>query len=78
LETYLSIAEIVVGIALVAIIILQTRGGGLGGMFGGPDTAIYKTRRGLERTLFYATIGLATLFLVVTMINVVAANQAAP
>jgi preprotein translocase subunit SecG len=78
LDTYLSIAEIVVGVALVVIIILQTRGGGLGGMFGGPDTAIYKTRRGLERTLFYVTIGLAVLFLVVTMINVIAANPTAP
>jgi preprotein translocase subunit SecG len=78
LDIYLSIAEIVVGVALVVIIILQTRGGGLGGMFGGPDTAIYKTRRGLERTLFYVTIGLAVLFLVVTMINVIAANPTAP
>ena len=78
METYLGIAEIIVGIALVTIIILQTRGGGLGGMFGAPDTAIYKTRRGLERTLFYATVGLAALFLIVTMINVIAASQTAP
>jgi preprotein translocase subunit SecG len=78
LETYLSIAEIVVGVTLVVIIILQTRGGGLGSMFGAPDTAIYKTRRGLERTLFYATIGLAVLFLVVTMINVIAVSRLTP
>jgi len=76
-ESYLSIAEIVVGIALILIIILQTRGGGLGGMFGSPDTAVYKTRRGLERTLFYATVGLTIAFLVVTLINVIAAGRIA-
>ena len=61
METYLYIAQIVIAVALTALILIQARSGGLGGVFGG-DSAVYRTRRGLERTLFNATIGLSALF----------------
>lgn len=68
---YLNVAQIIVSVALTAVILLQTRGGGMGGMFGGTETAVYKTRRGVERTIFNITIGLAIAFFVITILNVI-------
>ncbi len=71
MKTYLNIAQIIVSVALVTVILLQVRSGGMGGVFGGTETAVYKTRRGLERTLFNVTIGLSIAFFLVTLLNVV-------
>ena len=68
---YLNIAQIIVSIALVAVILLQTKSGGLGGMFGGTETAVYRTRRGVERTVFNITIGLSIAFFTITILNVI-------
>lgn len=71
MEAYLNIAQIIVSIALVAVILLQVRSGGLAGVFGGTETAVYKTRRGVERTLFNITIGLSIAFFLITILNVI-------
>ncbi len=71
MEVYLNIAQIIVSAALVAVILLQTKGGGMGGVFGGTETAVYKTRRGVERTVFNITIGLSIAFFVITILNVI-------
>ena len=71
MDVYLNIAQIVISVALVVIILLQVRSGGMGGMFGGTETAVYKTRRGVERTIFNITIGLAVGFFVITVLNVI-------
>jgi preprotein translocase subunit SecG len=71
MEVYLNIAQIIISIALTAVILLQTRGGGLGGMFGGTESAVYRTRRGVERTIFNITIGLAIAFFAITILNVI-------
>ena len=71
MRVYLNIAQIIISIALTVIILLQTNGGGMGGLFGGTETAIYKTRRGVERTIFNITIGLAIAFFVITILNVI-------
>ncbi|MDY7078843.1 MAG: preprotein translocase subunit SecG [Chloroflexota bacterium] len=68
---YLNIAQIIISVALIVIILLQVRSGGMGGIFGGTETAVYKTRRGIERTLFNITIGLSVAFFVITIINVI-------
>ncbi|HET89169.1 MAG TPA: preprotein translocase subunit SecG [Chloroflexi bacterium] len=68
---YLNIAQIIISVALIAIILLQVRSGGMGGVFGGTETAVHKTRRGVERTLFNITIGLSVAFFVITIINVI-------
>ena len=65
---YLNVAQIVVSIALVAVVLLQTRNSGLGSAFGGDS--IYKTRRGLDRTLFQLTIVLAVLFGLISLASV--------
>ena len=67
--TYLNIAQIVVATALIAGVLLQVRGGGLGGIFGQPDS-VYRTKRGLEKTLFQLTIALVVLFISISMFTV--------
>jgi preprotein translocase subunit SecG len=54
--------------ALIASILLQQRGTGLGGAFGGEVTA-YRSRRGIERTLFRLTIVLAVLFVLFSLLS---------
>ena len=71
MEIYLNVAQIIVSAALVVVILLQTKGGGMGGAFGGTETAVYKTRRGVERTIFNITIGLSIAFFVITILNVI-------
>jgi preprotein translocase subunit SecG len=58
----------VLSVALILIIMLQVRGGGLGGIFGQPDT-VYRTRRGLEKSLFQLTIVMVVLLVVVALIT---------
>ncbi len=67
---YLNIAQIVVAIALVVVIMLQTKGAALGGVFGRSDSAVYKTRRGVEKTVFNVTIGLSVIFFVMAVVSV--------
>jgi preprotein translocase subunit SecG len=64
----LIIAQTILAVALIAAILLQQRGTGLGGAFGGEVTA-YRSRRGIERTLFRLTIVLAFLFVVFSLLN---------
>lgn len=67
---YLQIVQLIVSICLIVAVLLQVKGGGLGGLFGGSDAGIYKTRRGAERTLFNLTIGLVVLFFVFSFASV--------
>jgi preprotein translocase subunit SecG len=62
------VAQMILAVALIASILLQQRGTGLGGAFGGEVTA-YRSRRGIERTLFRLTIVLAVLFVVFSLLN---------
>ncbi len=68
MQTYLNIAQIVLAIALILILLLQVRGGGLGGIFGQPDT-VYRTKRGVEKTLFQLTIVLIVLFIIIATLS---------
>ncbi len=69
METALNVAQIVLSVALILAILLQIRGGGLGGIFGQADT-VFRTRRGVEKTLFQLTIVLVVLFVIVAIISV--------
>ena len=69
MQTYLSIAQIVLSAALILIVLLQVHGGGLGGVFGKADT-VYRTKRGVEKTLFQLTIALVILFVIVAILIV--------
>lgn len=67
MQTYLSIAQILLSVSIVLVILLQVRGGGLGGIFGQADT-VYRTKRGVEKTLFQLTIVLVALFIIVALV----------
>jgi len=67
METFLYIAQIIVALALILVALLQTRGGGLGGIFGQADT-VYRTKRGVEKTLFQLTIALAVIFIILSIV----------
>ena len=68
METYLYIAQIVVAVALILVAMLQVRGGGLGGIFGQADT-VYRTKRGVEKTLFQLTIVLVIIFVILSIVS---------
>ncbi len=61
MKTYFTIAQMILSVALTAALLLQVKGGGLGGIFGQADT-VYRTRRGMEKTLFQDTIVRVVLF----------------
>lgn len=67
MENYLTVAQMILSVALVLILLLQVRGGGLGGIFGQADT-VYRTKRGLEKTLFQFTIVLVVLFVAISLL----------
>jgi preprotein translocase subunit SecG len=66
--TYLRIAQIVVAVALTLVALLQVRGGGLGGIFGQADT-VYRTKRGVEKTMFQLTIVLVVIFIILAIVS---------
>ena len=68
MQTYFNIAQIVLSIALILVVLFQVRGGGLGGIFGQPDS-VYRTKRGVEKTLFQLTIALVILFIIVAIVT---------
>ena len=63
MSNYFLIAQILVSVALIATVLFQLRGGGIGGIFGQADS-VYRTRRGIESTLFRLTIILVVLLVV--------------
>jgi preprotein translocase subunit SecG len=68
----LAIGQIVVSAALIVAILLQARGTGLSGTFGG-DSAVYRSRRGVERRLWQFTIVLLTLFVLFSLASFILA-----
>lgn len=76
MDRYLNLALIIVSIALIAVILLQSRGAGLGGLGGGGGFGGtgYHVRRGVERLLFQVTIGLSVVFFVLALLNVLYAG----
>lgn len=67
---YLNIVQIILSIVLIALVILQGKGGSLSRMFGG-EGGVYKTRRGLEKTLYNLTIAVIVAFFVFSLLSVV-------
>jgi preprotein translocase subunit SecG len=70
---YVQFVQIIISIALVVVILVQAKGqGGLGGIFGG-EGGVYRTRRGVEKTLFNVTVGLAVAFFFISIATVLIA-----
>jgi preprotein translocase subunit SecG len=66
----LQIAQIILSVLLVFILMLQLRGGGLGSIFGADQTE-FRSRRGVEKTMFQLTIILAVMFLGLSIANMI-------
>ena len=69
MPTYFLIAQILIAIALITTVLFQLRGGGIGGIFGQADS-VYRTRRGIESTLFRLTIILVVLLVIFAILIV--------
>ncbi len=67
----INIIQIIVSVTLIVILLIQMKGEGLGGIFGG-DSSVYHQRRGLEATLFNLTVILATIFLILSLFSALA------
>jgi len=67
MNTVLLIIQLILAISLVGLILIQTSKGGLQTQVGGPD--YYRVKRGAEKVVFLATIAVASLFLIITLIN---------
>jgi preprotein translocase subunit SecG len=65
-DLFLGFGQIVVCIGLMASILLQARGAGLGSTFGG-ESSVYRSRRGIEKRLFQFTILLSILFVILSL-----------
>ena len=64
----LALGQILISIALIAAILLQARGTGLSGTFGG-DSAVYRSRRGVERRLWQFTVLLLIMFVLFSLVS---------
>ncbi len=65
----LFIVQTILAITLIVALLLQLRGQGFSGTFGGGSDSIYRTRRGVEKTLFQFTIGLAVVFMIIAVVT---------
>ncbi len=70
METTIEIGLIITSIALIASVILQSKGAGLGGLTGAESGTVFSARRGIERTLFFVTIGLSVLFFILAILAI--------
>ena len=70
MKTYLFLAQIVIAVAMTILVLLQAKDAGLSNMFGGSDMGVYRTRRGVEKTMFDATVGLAVVYVLLSLVTV--------
>lgn len=68
MASFILFLQIVLAVLLILVILVQQKGTGLGSTFGG-DLSFYRTKRGAEKFLFYATIFLAGLFVVSSLVS---------
>jgi preprotein translocase subunit SecG len=75
LDLFLNLIQIVISVALIILILIQSKGSGMGSLFGGGgDSGVYTTRRGVEKTLFNLTVVVALTFFLVAILNVIASS----
>lgn len=70
MDNIISIALIIVSIALTASVVLQSKGAGLGGLTGQDSGGMFSARRGIEKTLFRVTIVFSVLFFLLALLSV--------
>lgn len=70
MKIYLYLAQIVLAVVLTVLVTLQAKDAGLSQMFGGGDMGVMRTRRGVEKTMFQATIVLGIVFILLAVVTV--------
>lgn len=68
MKPVIYLIQIIVAVLLILVIIIQQKGTGLGSAFGG-DFGIYRTKRGAEKLLFYATCVLSGIFILLSLLG---------
>ena len=69
-DLYIDIALIITSIVLIVSVVIQNKGVGLGGLTGGDMGGVVSKRRSIEKTLYYITIGLSVVFILLTLLAV--------
>jgi len=68
--TYLFLAQIILAITIIILVMVQAKDAGMGNVFGGGDMGVARTRRGVEKTLFNATVVVGIVFLLLSLLTV--------
>ena len=69
LRTFINLAQVVLGITLIVLVLLQAKGNSASAFFNREAATTYRTRRGVERTLLQATIAIAIIFCLLSLFN---------
>ena len=78
LRTALNIIQLIISILLIVLVLLQSKGSSIGSVFGGTDSSIYRTRRGLKKRLYQFTIGVGVVFVLISLVSSVWGSAPAP
>ncbi len=70
LKTALNLAQILISAVLILVLLLQAKGSGFGSALGAGSASVFRTRRGVERTLFQLTIVLIVVFVLISLLSV--------
>lgn len=67
MATAIYLGMMLVSVVLLVVVLMQSKGSGFSGAFGGDSSSIYRTRRGVEKTLFHFTIGISVVFVLLAL-----------
>ncbi len=70
MATFFQIALIITSLALILSVVLQSKGVSLGGLTGQDAGSVFSARRGIEKTLFWITVTLAIVFILLVMATI--------
>ena len=70
MKIYFYLAQLLLAITIIVLVTFQAKDAGLSQMFGGGDMGVFRTRRGIEKTMFQATIVLSILFVLLAIVTV--------
>jgi len=71
LSTYITVVQIILSVTLILLVLVQSRGEGFSATFSS-DSSIFRTRRGVEKTLFQLTIAVAIIWVLMSIVSVLA------
>lgn len=69
MQTFINLAQILLAVTLIVLVLLQAKGNSASAFFNREAATTYRTRRGIERTILQATIVIAVLFCLLSLIN---------